>query len=172
MIDPNNHQGKFGADYIRLLASAAGLAVWTPDVDLDGIDLGIRWVGRDGQPAAPGIDVQVKSWSSPRKTGSNWHFNRLNEPQFNKLAGNDYTTPRYLFLVVVPKRKDLYTEMLTDGMLLRYQSYYVSLRDAPLIEHPSKDRHPIVPVPIGNVLTAKTLRTLTHPSLGMRGFEQ
>lgn len=172
MIDPNNHQGKFGADYIRLLASAAGLAVWTPDVDLDGIDLGIRWVGRDGQRAAPGIDVQVKSWSSARKTGSDWRYNRLNEPQFNQLAGSDYTTPRYLFLVVVPESRDLYTEMLTDGMLLRYQSYYASFRDSPLIECPSKDRHLTVSVPIGNVLTARTLRTLTHPTLGRRGFGQ
>jgi hypothetical protein len=172
MIDTGNHQGKFGADYIRLLASAAGLAVWTPDVDLDGIDLGIRWVGRDGHRAAAGIDVQVKSWSNPRKVGGDWHFNNLNESQFNQLAGDDHVVPRYLFLVVVPKSQDLYAEMLTDGMLLRYQSYYVSLRDEPLVEHPSQNRKLIVPVPIGNVLTTKTLRTLTHPNLGKRGFGQ
>jgi hypothetical protein len=48
MLDARNHQGKFGEDYIRVLASAAGLLVYTPDLDYDGIDPGLRWPGRVG----------------------------------------------------------------------------------------------------------------------------
>jgi hypothetical protein len=159
----------FGEDYIRVLASAAGLVVWTPNKDYDGVDLGIRYPGIIGQAAAPAIDVQIKSWSNPRKSGSNWRFDGLNEPQFNKLAGQAYTTPRYLFLVIVPKSANTYSEILTDGMLLRYQGFYLSLRNESLIQQPCRKRHPVVQVPIGNVLTAGTLRALLHPSLAGPG---
>lgn len=43
VLDARNHQGKFGQDYIRVLASAAGLLVYTPDLDYNGVDLLIRW---------------------------------------------------------------------------------------------------------------------------------
>jgi hypothetical protein len=169
VLDPNNYQGKFGQDYVRVLASAAGLIVWTPDLDYDGIDLGIRWPGRVGRAASPAIDVQVKSWSNPRKSGSCWRFGGLNESQFNNLAGQVYTTPRYLFLVVVPKNDFRYAEISPEGMLLRYQGYYVSLRDEALIQQPNRDRHRVVHVPIANVLTTGTLRGLMHPDLAGHG---
>jgi hypothetical protein len=79
VLDANNHQGEFGEDYIRVLASAAGLLVWTPDLDYDGVDPGIRWPGRVGWAATPAIDVQVKSWSTPCKSGGEWRFDGLNE---------------------------------------------------------------------------------------------
>jgi hypothetical protein len=107
MLDARNHQGKFGQDYIRVLASAAGLLVCTPDLDYDGVDLLIRWPGKSGAAAAtPAIDVQLKSWS-----------NGLNEKQFNKLAGTRFTVPRYLFLVAAPKSAAAYSEALTMGTL-------------------------------------------------------
>src|ERR1035438_10802404 len=157
MLDARNHQGKFGEDYIRVLASAAGLLVYTPDLDYDGIDLGLRWPGRVGPAASPAIDVQVKSCSTPHKSSGAWRFDGLNELQFNKLAGHAYTVPRYLFLVIVPENADTYAEIFTDGMLLRYQGFYVSLRDEPVIQAPSRKRRRVVHVPIGNVLTSGTL---------------
>ena len=172
MLDARNHQGKFGQDYVRVLASAAGLLVYTPDLDYDGVDLLIRWPGRVGAAATPAIDVQVKSWSNPRKTGGVWLFNGLNEDQFNKLAGQDYTVPRYLFLVIVPKSAGTYSEILTDGMLLRHQAFYVSLREKAPIQEPSRGRHRAVHVPIGNVLTVGTLLALMHPGLVAHGGER
>ena len=163
MLDANNHQGKFGQDYIRVLASAAGLLVWTPDLDYDGIDLGIRWPGRSGTAASPAIDAQVKSWSNPRKAGGTWRFDGLNEVQFNKLAGRDFTIPRYLFLVVVPPDPGAYSDVLTDGLLLRYQGYYTSLRDQDPIAAPNGRRRRTVHVPVANVLTVRSLRALMIP---------
>jgi hypothetical protein len=171
MLDARNHQGKFGQDYVRMLASAAGLLVYTPDLDYDGVDLLIRWPGRVGAAASPAIDVQVKSWSSPRRSGAAYNFNGLNEKQFNKIAGQQFTVPRYLFLVVVPRSAAAYSEVLADGMLLRYQAFYASLRSEDPVKEPSGKRHRVVQVPIGNVLTVGALRTLMHndlPPYGVR----
>lgn len=33
MLDANDHRGKFGVDYVRVLASAAGLTVYKDDGD-------------------------------------------------------------------------------------------------------------------------------------------
>jgi Domain of unknown function (DUF4365) len=165
VLDANNHQGKFGQDYIRVLASAAGLLVYTPDLDYDGIDLMIRWPGRVGMAASPAIDVQVKSWSSPRRSGAHYRFDGLNELQFNKLAGPHYTVPRYLFLVIVPPDAHAYSELLTNGMLLRYQAFHASLQGEIPITHPLQQRRRSVQVPVGNVLTVRSLLTLMHPAL-------
>jgi hypothetical protein len=164
VLDARNLQGKFGEDYVRVLASAAGLLVYTPDKDYDGVDFLLRWPGRVGAAASPAIDVQVKSWSRPRKAGGIWRFDGLTEVQFNKLAGRDYTVPRYLFLVVVPDDPGQYSEISPDGMLLRYQGYYLSLREEPLISEPSPARRLAVHVPIGNILTVRTLQTLMLPA--------
>lgn len=169
MLDARNHQGKFGQDYVRVLASAAGLLVYTPDLDYDGVDFLIRWPGQVGAAASPAIDVQIKSWSTPQKLGGAWHFDGLNENQFNKLAGQNYTVPRYLFLVVVPKIVQTFSEVLTEGMLLRYQAYYVSLREQAPIPEPSPRRKHMVDVPIGNVLTVSTLLALMNPGLATPG---
>lgn len=164
MLDPNNHQGKFGQDYVRVLASAAGMIIYTPDWDHDGVDLLLRWPGR----AWPGIDVQVKSCSRPRRSGSVWRFGELNELQFNRLA-DDYIVPRYLFIVMVPDDPNQYADISADGMLLRFQGYYLSLGSEDPIDNPNKNRKRTVHIPVGNVLTVTTLRTLMFPPCGPGG---
>ncbi|MQA95961.1 MAG: DUF4365 domain-containing protein [Streptosporangiales bacterium] len=162
MLDSRNHQGKFGQDYVRVLASAAGLLVYTPDLDRDGVDFLLRWPGPGlvGPAASPAIDVQVKSWSVPKKSGGFLRFDGLNEVQFNKLAGPNFQVPRVLFVVVVPTEKDAYSEIRTEGMLLRHQAYYLSLHGEEPISEPDKERRRAVQVPIGNVLTVRSLQSL------------
>ncbi len=128
------------------------------------MDFLLRWPGRVGAAASPAIDVQVKSWSQARKSSGTWRFDGLNEVQFNKLAGRDYTVPRYLFLVVVPDDPGQYSEILADGMILRYQGYYLSLREESPVSEPSPERRHTVYVPIGNILTVRTLQTLMLPA--------
>jgi hypothetical protein len=169
VLDARNHQGKFGEDYIRVLASATGLIVCTPDKDVDGVDFLLRWPARAGAAASSGIDVQVKSWSQPRKSGGTWRFGGLTEVQFNKLAGSNFTVPRYLFLVVVPDDPRQYAEISADGMLLRFQGYYLSLSEEPPINNPNSIRKHAVDVPIGNILTVRTLKTLMFPDPVLRG---
>ena len=169
MLDARNHQGKFGQDYVRALASAAGLIVCTFDLDVDGIDLGLRFPGHAGTSASPAIDIQVKSWSKPKSVAAEWHFSGLNEWQFNKLAGSDYTIPRYLFLILVPSDHRSFVSFETEGMILRHLGYYLSLQDEPRIERPDNSRRRVVHVPMSNVLTVRSLLNLVHPSLVRAG---
>lgn len=169
MLDTRNHQGKFGADYVRALASAAGLLVFGYDLDVDGVDLGFRLPGPVGGAVSPAIEVQVRSTSAARLAHGEWYFDGLNEVQFNKLAGTDFTIPRFLVLVCVPPRPGEYADFRTDGMLLRRLGYFVSLENEPRIPEPDRHRRRPVRVPVGNVLTVRSLRGLIHPSLAPLG---
>lgn len=162
MLDVQTWQGNYGENYVRALGSAAGLIISEFKPDRDGVDLGLRWPGLAGAAASPCIDVQVKSWSRPRKSGGVFQFNGLNELQFNQLAGGNYTVPRYLFLIVVPPETDSYAEVGADGMLLRYQGFYTSLQQEARISEPDGGRRRTVAVPVGNVLTARALRALVQ----------
>ncbi|RSM86074.1 DUF4365 domain-containing protein [Kibdelosporangium aridum] len=164
MLDARNHQGKFGEDYVRALASAAGLLVYQHDLDQDGVDLGFRLPGRSTGVASPCIEAQIKSWSRGEiKHGvSEWYFNGLNEAQFNRIAGDDFTVPRFLFLVRVPPDNVDYVEFTTEGMLLRHLAYYCSLRLESPIAHPDKKRKRPVRVPVANVLTTRSLLNLVR----------
>ncbi|MGW5051383.1 DUF4365 domain-containing protein [Actinokineospora sp. NPDC004072] len=164
MLDARNHQGKFGTDYVRVLASSAGLVWSEDDVDLDGIDLCIKLPGRTPRGFSPRIDVQVKTVSAVRPRGGVIDFRGLDEGQFTKLAGTDFLVPRYLFVVHVPPRAELYADLSTAGLLLRHIGYYVSLRDRSPIAAPDRRRRTKVEVPLGNVLTAASLRALVTRS--------
>jgi Domain of unknown function (DUF4365) len=157
VLDRRNHQGKFGEDYVRTIASAAGLIVYTPDLDIDGIDLSVRVPRHVGRPASPGIDIQVKTTSRPRFVGSDIAFDGLDQRQFNHLAGDDSTFPRYLFLLLTPREPDRYIYYRTDGVVLRHLCFFRSLADEAPIPDPRKDRHRTVRIPQANVLTVQAL---------------
>jgi hypothetical protein len=166
MLDALVHQGKFGEDYVRVLASAAGLLVSKDDVDHDGVDLCIKMPGRSVFGWSPRIEVQVKTTSRPRLRAAAFDFDGLNQSQFNRLAGPDFVVRRYLFLVIVPQKAEEYAALNTGGLLLRDVGYYVSLRDRALIDAPRSDRRVRVAVPTANVLTVTTLRRLINADAG------
>lgn len=87
MLDAHSHRGKFGEDYIRVLASAAGLTVYHDDLDYDGIDLGIR-LPNPRRSWSKAIEVQVKTTAVARWKGAHLVFDGLNQSQFNRLAGD------------------------------------------------------------------------------------
>jgi len=162
MLDAKQHQGKFGEDYVRVLASAAGLVVLKEDLDADGVDLGFRSTGRYGRVYSPMIEAQVKTWSKPSGRDGGLHYRGLDEFQFNQLAGPDFSVPRYLFLVCVPPSWSEYAAAGPEGILLRRLGYYLSLRAEPQIAEPDRRRSRPVVVPTANVLTAQALRRLTE----------
>lgn len=162
MLDVRQHQGKFGEDYVRVLASAAGLVVLHQDLDVDGIDIGIRAPGRYGTVFSPMIEAQVKTWSKPTGSDGQLVYRGLTEWQFNRLAGPDFTVPRFLFVICVPAESERYATSQTDGVLLRHLGYFVSLRDEEQILRPSRTVKRPVRVPTANVLTAAALRRLTE----------
>jgi hypothetical protein len=162
VLDAKQHQGKFGEDYVRVLASAAGLIVLQGDLDADGVDLGFRATGRYGRTMSPTVEAQIKTWSKPSVSSGHLNFRGLNERQFNKLAGPDFTVPRFLFVICVPADNQAYAAMSTDGVLLRHLGYFVSLRAEEPIKNPDRDRWRPVRVPTANVLTAASLRRLAE----------
>ncbi|PZG05288.1 DUF4365 domain-containing protein [Nonomuraea aridisoli] len=166
MLDQRNHQGKFAEDYVRALASAAGLLVYKDDLDHDGIDLGFRHPGRSGYIASPAIEAQIKSWSAPAVQGPDLIFRGLNEVQYNKLAAGPFLVPRYLFLVVVPAESEHYARVETDGLTLSRLCYYRGFEDDEPIPDPSPKRYATVRVPLGHVLTVRALRELVGAPTG------
>jgi hypothetical protein len=162
MLDAKQHQGKFGEDYVRVLASAAGLLVLKDDLDVDGIDLGFRATGRYGRVFSPTIEAQIKTWSAPARSSGYLTYRGLNEWKFNKLAGPDFTVPRFLFVICVPADSQSYAASMTEGVMLRHLGYFVSLRSEEPIAYPNRDRKRMVKVPTANVLTASALRRLTE----------
>jgi len=89
-------------------------------------------------------------------------YRGLNEWQFNRLAGPDFTVPRFLFVICVPADNQRYAASMTDGVMLRHLGYFVSLRSEQPITNPDRRRRRMVKVPTANVLTAATLRRLTE----------
>jgi Domain of unknown function (DUF4365) len=159
------YRGAFAEYYVRALALAAGLNVLHATVDDDGVDAMIRYSGEVGVIASPGIDVQVKSWSNPAGSSSAWHYDGLNQKQYNKLVGDNYQMPRYLVLLIVPKDQARLAELLDDGLLLRHCAYFTSIADKPRIAAASSGSSRRVHVPKANLLTASALRGLLHPDL-------
>lgn len=160
MLDARNHQGKFGADYVRVLASAAGLLWAADDIDMDGVDLCVKLPGRTRSGFSPRIDVQVKTISSLDSGAGVVNFDGLDHRQFNRLAGADFLVPRYLFVVHVPRSASRYVDLSTSGLLLRHIGYYLSLRDRKPLPVDDRGRHIRVKIPLSNVLTAASLRAL------------
>jgi hypothetical protein len=159
------YQGAFAESYIRSLALASGLNVLHAVVDDDGVDAMIRYSGEVGAVASPGVDVQVKSWSTPSGSDAHWHFDGLNEQQYNRLAGRNYQMPRFLVVLVVPADRSRFAEVLVDGLLLRHHAYFTSVAQEPRIKEPDPRRRRRVLVPKRNVLTPEALRAILHPGL-------
>lgn len=159
MLDANRHRGKFGEDYVRVLASAAGLVVYKEDLDDDGVDLGIKapTAATRGHKVSRAIEVQVKTTSVPTWQGPQLAFD-LDHRGFNTLAGARFTVPRYLVVVTVPREADRYADLFTAGMLLRNTAYFLSLQDRDPL--PATGGRKRVKLPAANVLTVTSLRGL------------
>jgi hypothetical protein len=161
VLDLTRHQGSSGEDYVRVVASAAGLFVLQPDLEADGVDFALRFPGRSGTTASPSIDVQVKSWSRPRRQAAVLVYDGLNERQFNRLAGPTAPSPLPVPGTEAPE-PHRFLELQTDGALLRHLCFFRSLEDEAPIPAPDVRRRRTVQVPEANLLTVRTLLGLLH----------
>jgi hypothetical protein len=154
------YQGEYAEQYVRTLALACDVNVASWAVDDFGVDLTLCVAGR----GHPKVDMQVKSWSTPRGTDDFWRYDRLNEVQYNHLVGGAEEPPRYLVVLIVPAEAVQRTEVVAEGLLLRHQAYFAEVQ-GPRIEPADASRHKQVLVPRRNVLTPATLRGLLQPQL-------
>lgn len=154
------YQGAYAEQYVSALALACDVNVSCWTIDDHGVDLTLCPAGKDH----PKVDVQVKSWSTPRGSEEHWHFDRLNEVQYNHLVPEDDQPERVLVVLIVPKDRAARTELMTDGLLLRHHAYFTGV-PGPRIEIPDPRRRRQVLVPKRNVLTPAALRSLVVPHL-------
>lgn len=160
MLDQRNHQDTFAEQYVRALAAAAGVRVYEDD---DGL-LGFRYPEKSGYLASPAIDVRVMSCATPSYEGPDLLFSGLDEVAYNELVEGPFLVPRHLFVVVVPQESDRYAQVRTEGLTLGRLCYHRGFEDEQPIASPSATRPTTVRVPLGNVLTARSLRELAGRS--------
>lgn len=163
MLNPRQHQGLYGETFIRALASAAGLIVARADLDVTGEDFTISHKGVVAGRRHPKIDVQIKSWSNPDGTDADWAY-PLRVEHFNELAGADYSLPRFLIVVVVPRHAGHYAVAQPNQLALRHGAYWVSLRDEARVDPATRSRV-VVRVPKANLVTTDVLRSLVTTPL-------
>ncbi len=108
------------------------------------------------------MEVQVKTWSTPKERDGFWRYDRLNENRFNLLTGKR-RVPRYLFLLIVPPDAERYAVATEDSLTLTRAAYWVSLADEPKILNPSSSSYVQVSVPKSNLLTVESLLKLFDP---------
>lgn len=159
-LDKNGWQGLYGESFIRALACSAGLIPVKKDLEYDGVDFQLGYPGRFGSLRHPAIEVQVKSWSSPKSDGEHYKY-PLKVSNYMELVGElgkDLTYARFLFLVIVPKSADDYTSQSVDTLSLRHASYWTSLMEQPLPLQNSSTK--TVYIPKRNLLTVDSLLEL------------
>jgi hypothetical protein len=156
----NVHQGSYGEAFVHALACAAGFTVGRQHLDVHGVDWQIASAGPRGSLRDPRIEVQVKTWTSARKTPSDW-VGRLRAAHFNALAGRGFMIPRFLVAVIVPKDPDDYVQSSPAAMILSHAAYWLSLADQPPTDTDGSETVS-VQVPRSNLLTVETLTALVH----------
>lgn len=157
--DPG-HQGDYGEQFVQALAIVSGLdTLKSAYRDRCGVDWQIQFPGIYRLSRYPKIEVQVKTWSQPHGDDLAWRY-PLRVKNFNNLAGEGFSLPRFLFLVIVPDYQPTWTEVSSDNFVLRQAVYWENfLYHDPLPDRPPESTH-TVSVPYKNLLTTESLLTL------------
>lgn len=158
-----HHQGDFGEQFVVTIAVAANLRVSRAHRDDIGVDWHLNHPGRAGTKRYPGIEVQVKTWSTPRQQQGAWRY-PLRVHNFNTLAGRDYQVPRFLFLVVVPRDPARWLDTFDDRFVARHAAYWACLHDREPVSERPPDSTVTVSVPTANRLDVPALHGLFAPS--------
>ncbi|MFB7579963.1 DUF4365 domain-containing protein [Streptomyces hydrogenans] len=154
----NGHRGDFGETFIRMLAAAANLDAARRERDRVGVDWQLGHPGRPGTRRYPVIEAQVKCTSSPTVRDDHISF-RLEDKNYNQLAGRDYDIPRFLFLVLAPSDPLDWSEATEDYLEVRHAAYWMCLHGYEEVEA-KKDGKQTLHVPRANLLTVDSLHDL------------
>ncbi|MFE5829941.1 DUF4365 domain-containing protein [Streptomyces sp. NPDC056488] len=154
----NGHRGDFGETFIRMLAAAANLDATRRERDRVGVDWQLGHPGRAKTRRYPVIEAQVKCTSSPSIHDEHISF-RLENKNYNWLAGRDYDLPRFLFVVLTASDPLDWSEATEERLLLRYAAYWMCLHEYELVEGKKTDKQTLH-VPRANLLTVDSLHDL------------
>lgn len=157
-FEKHNRQGYFGECFVQALTSAAGLIAGEYKRDFFGVDYVIGWPDERSGVRYPKIEVQVKSWHTPRGDPEYWHY-RMKARHYNGLAGGPDQVSRFLFLVIVPVDAGDYAHAEPQALLLRHCAYWASFAGQARIDE-QVQQTTTVRVPKQNLLTVHELQRL------------
>lgn len=153
-MDPQKQKEEFNYAYVCALAAHAGLNRTTSSVDDDSIDVVFKSKGFLGRLVrSPQIEFQLKCTSQNLVHDDVIRF-PLSLKNYEDLRGDDFASPRYLAVLLVPANVDEWIAHNNGHIALHNSCYWVSLRDAAPTDN---ETSVTVSVPMTQRLTSNTL---------------
>jgi hypothetical protein len=154
-MDPQKQKEEFNHAYVCALAAHAGLNRSASAVDDDSIDVSFKSKGYIGHPVrSPQIEFQLKCTSQDLIDGNVIKF-PLPRKNYDDLRGDDFASPRYLLVLLVPSTIDKWVAHNEKHIALYNNCYWLSLRNAAPTENAVSIT---VEVPLMQRLTSGTLK--------------
>ena len=150
-----SYQEQFSLAYVQAVCSSASLSVNTVDRDF-GVDLNINGQRSAGWKFSPQIDIQVKS-TSTATVGQNSVSFKLKRKNYDDLIDTNLSTPRYLFLVLIPSDPVNWLSISESEMISRKCGYWMSLKGMPTTTNESTVT---INVPRDHLLTRQSVLKL------------
>ncbi|MGE8600632.1 MAG: DUF4365 domain-containing protein [Acinetobacter calcoaceticus] len=165
-MDENQKKEQFSKAFVSAISAQSGLRIDSISVDDDSIDLIIRGRNFSGIFRNPQIDIQLKCTANDEGDKDNLKF-VLPIKNYNDLRGNNILTPRYLFIVIVPKNCMDWLIHLEDFSTIKHCCYYYSL-----FNHPEKTNKKSVTllIPRTQKLTSATMLELLESASNGRSI--
>jgi hypothetical protein len=151
-------QEQFSNAYLGIVAAVAGCKLATSVVDDDSVDFTIQGTGFTGMYSRPQLDVQLKCKMKDASIGPRGFSYPLKIKNYNDLIITDILIPRILVVVVVPNNTTGWLGQSDNETLLKYCSYWVSIRGKSRVAASQKTVS--VHLPQANRLTVSGLSNL------------
>lgn len=156
-MDLQKQKEEFNHAYVCALAAHAGFNRTSSAVDDDSIDVSFRSKGYLGRLVrSPQIEFQLKCTSQDLVDGNVIKF-PLHRKNYDDLRGNDFASPRYLLVLLVPSSTNEWVAHNTGHIALYNNCYWLSLRNAASTENAVSIT---VEVPLVQRLTSGTLQDM------------
>lgn len=119
---------QFSRAYVGSIASRLGINTSKPDVDDDSVDLTLIGKGYEGHCFHnPNVDIQLKCSSSLKIRNGLIQFS-IKKKNYNDLRKDHCIHPRYLFVLMVPKKINEWITINTDHMAVKNICFYLSIK--------------------------------------------
>ncbi len=160
----NQQKEQFSSNFVRVVASVAGYALYKPEVDEDSVDWGIAAKGGIGSIYSPRLELQLKSTS---RDVMDDHLIRypLSLKNYNELRVNSHV-PRILVVVLIPENLSDWVVHSEAELSIRHCAYWVSLRGMPETQNATTVT---IELPRSNQFTVEALSTMIQ-RIGEGGF--
>ena len=155
-MDRNQKKELFSTAFVKAIAAQVGFRTMIPDVDDDSVDIIIKGRGYSAPIRNPQLEVQLKCTATDDESSDVLKFN-LSIKNYNDLRGDDILSPRYLFVVVVPKEPKDWLSHEARFTKLQHCCYWMSIKDFP---ETTNTTSVTIDIPKTQVLSAESMLSL------------